>query len=262
MEKTKNPLWIKLTTLITFLAMITVNALANILPIAGIGTGAVSDSYPNLFAPAPITFAIWGLIYLLLALYTLYQFGVFNKDQDLSNVSMVVKISILFAISSVVNTAWIFSWHYKLIGLSLILMTAILVLLILINLEIKKRDISKKEELFIKVPFSIYFGWITVASIANVVTFLVSVGWNGFGLSEAVWAVIIIAVGAVVGLIAILTYRAFFYGLVLIWAYAGIIIKHLSSSGFNGEYTAVIVTTAISIALFIAAQVMLLVKKK
>ena len=102
-------------TLITFILMVVVNALANILPINGIGTGAVSDSYPNLFAPAGITFAIWGVIYLLLAAYTVFQLGLFKKNRSMSD-ALMNKIGVVFSISSIANTVWIFSWHYGIIA--------------------------------------------------------------------------------------------------------------------------------------------------
>ena len=76
---------IKIINMVTFLAMVTVNALANILPINGVGTGEVSDFYANLFAPAGITFSIWGVIYLLLALFVLYSFGAFKGKKGYSN---------------------------------------------------------------------------------------------------------------------------------------------------------------------------------
>ncbi len=262
MTKVQNPMGLKLITVFTFLMMITVNALANILPIAGVGTGEVSDYYSNLFAPSAITFAIWGVIYLLLALFTLYQLGLFNKNEDAQKGAMIIKICKLFSISSVVNTVWIFTWHYKIIWLSLILMAAILILLILIATEIKKNDLSSREKFMVRLPFSIYFGWITVATIANVTTFLVSINWGGFGISQELWTVLVLVVGAAIGIATIVCFKDFFYGLVLIWAYVGILIKHLSSYGYFGEYTAVIITVSVCLALFAATDIAILLRKK
>src|SRR5665647_1374498 len=123
----------KLLVIITFIIMVTINGLANVLPINGMDTGKISDSYPNLFAPAGITFAIWGVIYLLLAIYTIYQTGVFRfKDNEASG-ELLNKVGIIFSLSSIANAAWIFSWHYQVIPLSMGLMIAILISLILIN---------------------------------------------------------------------------------------------------------------------------------
>ncbi|MGO1368663.1 MAG: tryptophan-rich sensory protein, partial [Senegalia sp. (in: firmicutes)] len=99
-----------------------------------------------------------------------------------------------------------------------------------------------KEKLFISLPFSIYFGWITVATIANITAFLVDIGWNRFGISEVFWTITIIIVGAIIAIVTILKNRDFAYGLVIIWAYAGILIKHLSESGFNSMYPSIITT--------------------
>ena len=247
-------------TLITFILMVVVNALANILPINGIGTGAVSDSYPNLFAPAGITFAIWGLIYLLLAGYSFYQLGKHNKTGEVSN-ELLNKIGVVFSVSSIANTIWIFTWHYRIIALSMVLMIIILVCLAIIVSAIRKETLNTKEKIFVKLPFSIYFGWITVATIANLTTLLVSVGWNGFGLSQTVWAVAIIAIGAIIGIITILRNKDYAYGLVILWAYAGIVIKHVSATGFNSMYPAVMVTTIAAMVLVTVAEVIAITKK-
>jgi hypothetical protein len=247
MKSKKNITFIKILVLITFLLMITVNALANIIPINGLTTGEVSDYYANLFAPAGITFAIWGVIYLLLAGYTIYQLGFFQRDISPVKENLFQKVGLYFSISSIANAVWILCWHYKAISSTVLLMIVILFCLIVIVLEIKKVDLSLKDKLFIKLPFSIYFGWITIATIANVTTLLVSIGWDGFGISQEVWTIIIILVGLVIGVATTAVNRDIPYGLVIIWAYIGILIKHKSPSGFNGEYPSIIITVIVSI---------------
>jgi hypothetical protein len=262
MERTRNAAAIRIVTVVTFLAMVIVNALANILPINGLETGQVSDSYPNLFAPAGLTFAIWGVIYLLLLGYALYQIGLFQKDMSASKAALLDKIGLLFSISSIANAAWIFSWHYHVIPLSMLLMLVILVCLILINWTTKREALSTREKIFVRLPFSVYFGWITVATIANATTLLVSAGWNGWGISEPLWAVIIIAVGLIIGIATMLKNRDIAYGLVLIWAYAGILIKHTSANGFASQFVAVLVTVIVCIVLLILGEVRILSSTK
>jgi len=245
---------IKLLVAVTFLIMIIINALANILPINGQETGQVSDSYPNLFAPAGLTFAIWGLIYLLLAGYVLYQAGLFQDNSKSVDAKLLNKTGLLFSISSIANATWIFSWHYHLIPLSMLLMIIILICLIWINRMGNHEEFSIRERIFIRLPFSVYFGWITVATIANATTLFVSAGWNGFGLSDSIWAVIIISVGMIIGIATVMKNKDFEYGLVLIWAYAGILIKHTSASGFAGQYSIVITTVIICIVLFVITE--------
>lgn len=241
---------IKILVATTYLAMIAVNALANILPINGQNTGEVSDAYKNLFAPAGITFSIWGLIYLLLAGYTLYQFGIFQKDNYNNKDELLNKIGIYFSISSIANVAWILAWHYDLIGLSMALMLVILCCLILINQELKRENhLSTRDKLFIRLPFSVYFGWITVATIANATTLLVSLDWKGFGISEPIWTIIILVVGMLIGIATIVRNRDIAYGLVIIWAYFGIWIRHTSEIGFAGQYPAVISTIIICLVI-------------
>ena len=251
---------------VTYVAMIAVNALANILPINGRTTGAVSDAYGNLFAPAGLTFSIWGVIYLLLGAQVLYQFGLFRGDKldngPRGGAVPLQRIGGLFSLSSLANVAWIFSWHYDLILLSALLLATMLVLLILITRTILGADLSKRERLFVRLPFSVYFGWITVATIANVTAWLVSIGWDGFGVSEPSWARAIISVGAVIGSTVILRDRDVAYGLVLVWAYVGIFLKHTSEAGFNGAYPAVIATALVGIAAFVAAGSVVILRSR
>lgn len=243
----------------TFLLMVTVNALANILPINGQTTGQISDTYPNLFAPAGLTFAIWGLIYLLLAGYTLYQLGLFRDSSSKIEGMLLNRIGLFFSISSLANAAWIFAWHYHLITLSMLLMLVILMCLIIITEVIKNAELSPRDRIFARLPFSVYFGWITVATIANATVLLVSLGWNRFGLPEAVWAVVMILAGFIIGTATMLKNKDIAYGLVIIWAYLGILIKHISAGEFAGKYPSVIAAVLICIILLIVAEIYMLV---
>lgn len=250
---------VRILVTVTFVAMVLVNALANALPINGRQTGAVSDAYGNLFAPAGITFIIWGVIYLLLALHVLYQLGLFH-EADRRNAALLERVGMLFAASSVANTVWIFAWHYDVIWLSALLLISMLVLLILIILAIRGAKLTTREKLFVGLPFSVYFGWTTVATVANITVWLVSIKWNGFGLADWVWAVVIIAVAAAIGTITMLRNRDVAYGLVLLWAFIGILIKHTSDTGFAGQYPAVIVTTVVCLAVFVAAEAIIVLR--
>ncbi len=251
---------ISIFVLITYLAMIIVNGLANGLPINGMITGDISDSYPNLFAPTGITFIIWGVIYLLLAAHTAYQLGLFRKKGEEVKTALLKEVGILFSISSLANVAWIFAWHYKNILLSLLVMLIILVCLMLIYVRINEETLTANEKVFIRLPFSVYFGWITVATIANATTLLVDkLGSpvNLLGISEVVWTVVILLIGLAIGAFTTLKNRDIPYGLVIVWAYIGILIKHLLAQpdGFNSQYPAVIVTVIISLVMLVATLV-------
>lgn len=245
-----------------YLAMVGVNYLANALPIGGVTTGQASDAYANLFTPAGVTFSIWGLIYLLLAAYVVFQFGVLSKHKNKLNENSLVKINVYFLVSSLANISWIFAWHYGIIALSVLIMLVLLVSLIKIADILRKESFSNIENICVRLPFSIYFGWITVATIANITVFLVSIDWNGFGLADQVWTVGILLVGAGIGIWRMLKDRNIPYGSVLIWAYLGILLKHVSEAGYAKQYTGVIVTLAVSLVLLLAAVVALAFKKK
>lgn len=244
----KNNTFTKLLVVITYLGMIVVNALANILPINGVTTGAVSDSYPNLFAPAGITFAIWGVIYLLLGAYVVSLFVQKVKPQ---NEKLLQKVNLYFVVTSLINTVWIFAWHYRQIVLTVILMLVLLVSLIKIADITKKIELAPLDKLFIKIPFALYFGWITIATIANITVFLVSIGWDGFGISQEVWTVVVLLVGAFIGIWRGVKDRSVAYLLVFIWAYFGIYLKHTSQAGLAGQYPNIIFTLVVNIFSFI-----------
>jgi hypothetical protein len=253
---------LKIASTLAFGAMVFVNYLANALPINGVTTGEASDAYANLFTPAGITFSIWGLIYLLLAGFILYLFGLFKKNMDEHNERLLIKLLTLFIITCFANSLWIFSWHYDLIALSLFFMGGLLVSLIKIAQLVNNNQLNKGENSFIRLPFSIYFGWITVATIANVTVFLVKIGWNRFGLGEQLWAIIILLIGAVIAIIRAIKDKNIFYLLVLVWAYLGILLKHTSAQGYNGQYSGIIRMIIFSIALFIFTLVFIAKKRR
>jgi hypothetical protein len=238
----------KIVNAIVFVFMVGVNFLANALPINNTTTGDLSDLYPNLFVPVGLTFSIWGVIYLLLTGFILYSFGLFGEVKSFEKIRSVSK---LFVISSIANLLWIFVWHYKLVGVSIIFMIVILVSMIMINEKTKKMELSGKEKLFIRLPFSLYFGWITIATIANVTTLLVSIKWDGFGISEVVWTSIVLLIGISIGGITTIKNKDIAYGLVIVWAYLGILIKHLSVEGFNRQYPLIINTVIFSLLVIV-----------
>ena len=238
---------IKIIAGMAYIAMVVVNFLANGLPINNRSTGAISDAYPNLFAPAGPAFSIWGLIYLLLGGYVLYQFV--KKDQKIED--LLNKINPLFIVTSLANISWIFAWHYDHIGLSVLIMAVLLFLLIKIAGILRVERFTALEKISIRAPFSVYFGWITVAAIANITVFMVSIGWNRFGIADFVWTSIILLVGAMIGILRMRKDKNIAYGMVLIWAYLWIFFKHLSAGGFDGKYPSVVATVIVCLALFI-----------
>ena len=190
MKSIKSITILQILNILGFTGTILINALANILPINGKNTGELSDLYPNLFVPVGLTFSIWGIIYLMLLAFTIFQTkNIFRKDNE--NSYFIEKINYFFFISCIANTAWIFAWHFQQISLSLIIMFILLISLIIIykKLEIGITSRSKMEKYLVHLPFSIYLGWISIAAIANISVFLVNIKWNRFGLSEVFWTI-------------------------------------------------------------------------
>lgn len=256
--KSKNNLILKISVTTSYLAMITVNILANALPIAGKNTGAVSDSYPNLFAPAGITFSIWGLIYLLLAAYVIYYLA----KKSSADKALAKKIGQLFVVSSLANIAWIFSWHYGYLAISVIIMLIILISLKRITSVVSREKLNVKDRLFLSLPFSIYLGWISVATIANITAFLVDLNWSGWGITEPTWTIVILIIGALIAIIRGHQSKSIPYLLVFTWAYFGIWVKHNSVDGFNGQYPTITITALLAIALFVLNIVYIGIKER
>ncbi len=242
----KMTLTLPVVTGLLYILMVVMNGLANALPINGVTSGEVSDKYFNLFAPAGITFSIWGVIYILLGIYTIYQIVALRNQESYERLHLS-KINVLYCITSGANALWILSWHFEILWLSLILITVILVGLIFIRLELDKVTLKSKEKWLIRLPFSVYFGWLTIATIANVAVLLVSLNWNGFGLSPVFWTVLILIIGIIISGLTTFRFKDIPYALVILWAYTGILIRHTSTSALSGQYPVVIVTVSFCI---------------
>ena len=122
----------QILVILATLVMLTVNALANILPINGMNTGQVSDSFKVFFVPAGYVFSIWGVIYLLLLAYTVYQALPAQKDNP-----TLKKISLWYVAGSLANSIWIFLWHYLQFNLTILFMGILLVSLLVIYLALR-----------------------------------------------------------------------------------------------------------------------------
>jgi len=219
--------WIVLN-LVSVIFALTLNFLAVTLPINNKTTGELSDAYPNLFVPAGFTFSIWGIIYLLMIFFLVYQAWQYRKNVK-ETTSNILTIGPWFFISGLANGLWILAWHYELVWLSLCIMLVILYSLIKVYLALdQNRPHTFGDNLSIRVFFSVYLGWISVATIANVTTLLVSIGWVGVIFGESTWAIIMVIIAAILGIIMIFRKQDIIYPLVIIWAIFGIYSKQIS----------------------------------
>lgn len=239
---------LQFVNVVSLLATVIVNGLATTLPLNGKTTAELSDMYPNLFVPAGYVFSIWGVIYLLLLGFAVYQFSPKRRNEE-----FIGKIGYYFALSALANVSWIFLWHYEQVQLSILPMFVLLASLIMIylRLDIGRWEKNREDRLFVSLPFSIYLGWITVAPIANVTAALVKLNWGGFGLGEVTWTVVMIVVAVVLTGVNILTRRDIGYSLVIVWALGGIYVKQ---SAIQAISMASIIGMALILGLLAAVQ--------
>ena len=212
--------------LLATVVTITINGLANALPINGQTTGEISDRFHVYFVPAGYVFSIWGLIYLALSAFAVYQALPAQRENP-----HLRRIGYLFVLSCVANSAWIFLWHYEFFELTLVAMFGLLLSLIAIylRLNIGRVRVSTAEKWLVHIPFSIYLGWITVATIANVTAVLYYLNWDGWGISPEMWAVIMLIVGAGITSAVSISRGDVAYVLVIVWAFVGITVKQANT---------------------------------
>lgn len=236
--------------------MMVMNMLANTLPLNGITTGDVSFKYPNLFQPTGMTFSIWGIIYLLLFAFVIYQYTYLGKSLTLESRELMIKINVLFAFSSLFNALWLIAWHYDRIVLSTLVMIMLLITLILIS------KLTVGLTILERTTFSVYLGWITVATIANVTIMLVKFGLPWSSQLAVLLTAFMLIVGLIISVLWVIKEKDIAYGLVIVWAYMGIVIRHMSTTGLNKAYPMIYITTIISIVVLVGVLGLILTKYK
>lgn len=236
----------QLATVAAYVVMITMNALANILPLFGRTTGGVSDNFPSLFTPAGYTFAVWGLIYLLLAAFVVYQ--VLPRTR---NDARLVVARPLFVLSCAFNVAWLVSWHGLAIPLSELFIVGLLVTLIALYVHtgMWRQAAPAVERWLLDVPFAIYLGWVSVATVANTAILLLDLGVDG-GVNAPAITVALVVVATALGVLAVALRRDWAYALVVGWGLGGV------AAARSGEVASVS-TVALVCALLLAALAVL-----
>jgi hypothetical protein len=227
---------------LTVIATLIVNTLSNTLPLNGLTAGQISDKFKVLFVPAGYVFAIWGVIYFGLIAYTIYQALPAQRENP-----RLRKTGYLIAASGLANISWLFLWHYQQFVYTLIAMVALLILLIAIYrvLEIGRTTVPALEKWVVHIPFSIYLGWISVATIANISDVLDYVRWDTFGLGTKFWFVVILGAVLLLSSVMSLTRRDIAYAAVILWALIGIAVKQAG----NGLVPTITLTTAALVAI-------------
>jgi translocator protein len=201
------------------------NFLSNAIPFNGLTQGDLSERYPVLITPATYVFSIWGLIYLGLVAFIIYQaFPAFRENP------LVKAVGILFAVSSLFNILWLFAWHYEKVGWSMIIMLLLLASLIAIYLRVGAVTAEKTiyDRIVVKYPFSLYLGWITAATIVNFNAWLFSIGWLGTGTGAIVFTILMIVIAVLIALAVFYLRQDYIYAAVFVWALIGIGVRHAS----------------------------------
>jgi benzodiazapine receptor len=241
---------LRYANILFFALTVIVNSLAGSTTIiGGRNTAQVSDTNPTLITPAGYVFSIWGIIYILLGVFVIYQALPNQQGKDYQK-----RIGWLFVLGSLVNIIWLFLWQSEYLSISVVLMFLLLATLILIYLRlgIGKSKVALNEKLAVHLPFSVYLGWITIASIANVAATLVSLNWNGFGIGPETWAALVIAAALIITTLMLFTRKDLAYALVIIWALVGIGVKQ------SGNQTIVMLTEIGAVIVGIALAVVVL----
>lgn len=230
--------------IIAYIITLIINGLANTTLIGGVNTAEISNRNPTLITPAGYVFAIWGIIYVLLAIFLVYQALPSQRGKPFQK-----QISGLFILTCVFNIAWLFLWQNNLLSYSIILIVGFLLSLIAIylRLNIGKSDAPLKEKLAVHLPFSVYLGWLTIATIANITVALTAAKWDGFGIAPETWAIVVLAVALLITLLVIATRRDIAYSLVVIWALAGIAVNQTVGN--------VVLTAEVAIIIIIIALI-------
>lgn len=242
----------QIANLVTVIIALMVNILASTLPLNGQNTGEISDRFQVYFVPAGYVFAIWGIIYIGWIAFVIYQFRSSQKESP-----RLRRLGYLFALSNLANAAWLFAWHYNTFGLSVLIMLTLLGLLIAsyLRLEVNHVSVSRAERWSVDIPFSVYLGWITVATVANVTDWFYLVEWNGFGIAAQTWAAIMIAVASLLGLLMTLTRKDAAYLFVLVWSFVGIALKQTPAPN-------VVISAWIGAALMLGLAIYSLARRK
>ena len=219
---------------------IVVNVLANALPIAGKTTGQVSDKYFSLFTPAGFTFSVWGLIYLALVAFVVYQaLPPQRRDESLAG------LSVPFKVSCVANALWLVTWHLEWLVPSFMLMLLLLSMLVRIYRTLGTTDASAAVRWLVAAPFSLYLGWISVATIANASAVQSALYWNDVGFDATTWTLAKLALAGAIACIVSLRRHDMVFPLVVAWAGFGISRGQAETPAVAGAATTVMLVAVL-----------------
>ena len=239
----------QLLVVCTLVAMLAVNGLSVLQPLNGRSQQQIARDFDVLFVPADYTFAVWGLIYVSLIAYVTYQLLPRQKDRSLHRY-----VGLWFVVNGIGNCAWIYFWHYGMYEWSVGAMLVVLESLVAIyaRLKIGRNTPSRNDILFVHIPFSLYLGWITVATVANVTAWLDFIQWDGFGLEPEIWAIAMVVIATLIAGLVAVRHRDLPYALVIVWGFVGLAVKQRDS--LTLVLTIAIMSAVLLLAVFAAPR--------
>jgi hypothetical protein len=216
----------QIITLLLAIGTVAFNGISQAIPLNNQTSAEIANRFvPNFFLPANYVFSIWGIIYIGIVAYGIYQ--VLPAQRNNPTLKFIAP---WFWVTCFANAIWLVLFHYEQFALSTIAMVILLVSLVVIYLRLHRSTLSRGEYWAVSVPMSIYFGWITVATVANFTYVLISGSWDGLGISAETWGAIMIIVAGLIGAAIAFTNRDLAYGGVIIWAYFGLYSRHADIS--------------------------------
>ncbi|NLB82485.1 MAG: tryptophan-rich sensory protein [Clostridiaceae bacterium] len=244
--------WVNLIFLAVTLVINTFGALGII---NGLSQKEVSDKYVTLITPSPSTFSIWSVIYTLLIISIIVM--IVNKKGPYYE-RAIDQISTLFWVSCILNIAWIVTFSFVQIELSVLLIYAFVISLSIICQKLL--SIQEEKRWLLPLSFGLYTGWLFIASVVNTAAMLVKWEWNGFGIADDIWAIITLIIAVVLVLLVLLKNRNAAFPLPVAWAYLGIYQFLKSPNGFKGEFALVQTVALIGMVIFLIAAAVQLYK--
>ena len=236
-------------TVLTYVGTVIVNGAAVAIPLGGVTTAQLSDRFPVLVTPANYVFGIWSVIYLLLLVFTVTQALPSMRTNE-----TLRRLGYLPALTGVLNALWVLLWQFQVFLFTVPVMLALLATLIVIHRRLREPAAMHESPMFgwlVVLPFSVYLGWITVATIANISQMLYLSGYRGAPLNEEAWSIIVLAVGLVLAAVMLIRERDVAFGSVILWAYVGIAVKQ--SANPAASWMAALCAVAVAVLVIAAA---------
>ncbi len=245
-----NPVGYQSANVVAVIAVLIMNMLSETLPLNGVTTAQVSNSYPSLFTPPGYVFSIWGVIYALAIVFMIYQ-----ARPNQRNEAYLTEIGFLYLIGAIANTSWLLIFHYsygnpQLLAGSIVPMVVLLLTLLSIyqRLGIGKREAPRNQKLAVHLSISVYLGWISLATIANISSTLNALIPGIPEPTQVLSTVLVVTIVLVITVLMVWTRRDFAFGLVVIWASTGIALNRIA--------VPFIFTTSIAAAVIVALLIL------